>query len=163
MSIDGVHCSIPEPRHDTLSKDPAYFSHKSNGPAVNYELGIAIHESRLVSINGPFKASTHDLTAYRSALKAKIPNGKKIIADGVYARKGTEPELSTPNTHDPPDLREFKRRARARHESFNRRIKTFQVMAVTFRHGLKNHQLCFEAVCVILQYAMEHGHPLFEV
>ena len=38
ISIDGVHCCIYEPRRDPSSK---WFSHKSNGAGLTYELGIA--------------------------------------------------------------------------------------------------------------------------
>ena len=57
MSIDGVHCRIQEPQHPTLSQDPSYYSHKFNGPALHYELGLSIHKSCLVWINGLFIAS----------------------------------------------------------------------------------------------------------
>ena len=36
LSVDGTHCKIQEPKHPTLSRDPAYFSHKHHGPALNY-------------------------------------------------------------------------------------------------------------------------------
>lgn len=53
-------------------------------------------------------------------------------------------------------------RARARQESFNAKIKTFGVLAQNFRHSMEQHKICFEAVCVIVQYKLENGEPLYD-
>ena len=55
------------------------------------------------------------------------------------------------------------RRAHARHEAFNGRLKSFKVLAEKFRHGQEKHKSVFEAVCVIVQYDMENGRPLFDI
>ena len=111
-------------------------------------------------MNGPFKASRHDITIFRrGGLQDMVPEGNRIIGDRGYIG---EPNLiSTPNAHDPAALRKFKSRARARHESFNGRIKNFKCLDERFRHGLNKHKIVFEAVCVICQYQMENGSPLF--
>ena len=54
-------------------------------------------------------------------------------------------------------------RARARHETFNGRIKNFGCLDDRFRHGMEKHKICFEAVCVIVQYQLENGSPLFDI
>jgi hypothetical protein len=91
---------------------------------------------------------------------AKIPAGKKVIGDKGY--RGEKAIISTPNSHDPEDVRHFKSRVRARHESFNAKIKNFACLDVRFRHGIVKHRICFEAVCVIVQYQLENGSPLFD-
>lgn len=112
-------------------------------------------------MNGPFKASRHDITIFRRAgLKDMIPPGHRVIADNGY--KGEAIVVSTPNSHEPSVLRKFKSRARARHESFNGRLKNFRILDERFRHGVNKHQVAFEAVCVIVQYQMELGSPLFD-
>ena len=60
-------------------------------------------------------------------------------------------------------VKSFKRRARARHETFNGRLKNFKILAERFRHGVPKHKAVFEAICVIVQYDMENGHPMFDV
>jgi len=85
----------------------------------------------------------------------------KVIGDNGY--RGERGVVSTPNAHDPEELRKFKSRARARHESFNGRIKNFRCLDVRFRHGIAKHKMVFEAVCVIVQYQLENGSPLFDV
>ena len=112
-------------------------------------------------MRGPFKASRHDITQFRSELLAKIPAGKRAVGDNGY--QGEPDAVSTPNSQDPAVLRKFKSRARARQESFNARIKVFQCLDQRFRHGIKKHKICFEAVCVIVQYQLENGSPLFDV
>ena len=52
---------------------------------------------------------------------------------------------------------------RARHESFCSRIKLFSALDRPFRHGARKHKAVFEAVCVIVQYDMENGRPLWLV
>jgi hypothetical protein len=111
-------------------------------PGLTYELGIAIHQQKLVWIRGPEQSGKGDLQNFRAqnGLKSKIPCGKKVA-----------------------DVRRFKRRARARHEMFNGRCKNFSVLSEMFRHGHEN-KCIFKAVCVIVtQYKIENGHPLFDV
>jgi hypothetical protein len=168
ISVDGVHCRINEPKDPTMSKNPKYYSHKFKQAALTYELGISLSENKLVWMKGPFEAGKHDVTVFRDeGLWDKIPDGKFAIGDRGYLPKKEEIEkretkkTSTPNTHDPRELRKFKSRARARQESFNAKIKNFVVLDVRFRHGIKKHQTVFEAICVIVQYQLENGSPLF--
>ena len=161
LTVDGIHCRIEEPQHATKSKDRSYYSHKFKTAGVDYEIGLSVFDNRLVWINGPMRASRHDITVFRRAgLQAMIPHGHRIIGDNGYA--GEPLIISTPNAHDPSVLRKFKSRARARHESFNGRLKTFKCLEERFRHSLKYHQRVFEATCVICQYQIVNGSPLFD-
>jgi hypothetical protein len=161
VSVDGVHCTTSKPIHPTLSKNPKYYSHKHKQAALMYELGISVYENKLVWMKGPKPASKHDITVYREELMNKIPAGKRAIGDNGY--RGEPSTISTPNSHDSPELHLFKSHARARHETFNGRIKNFKCLSEQFRHGIKKHHICFEAVCVIVQYQLENGSPLFDV
>ena len=80
-SVDGIHCRIYEPKHATESKNPKFYSHKFKQAALNYELALDLWESRLVWMNGPQPAGTHDITVFRSKLLGKTPAGKKGIGD----------------------------------------------------------------------------------
>jgi hypothetical protein len=45
-------------------------------------------------------------------------------------------------------------------------LKRYQVESILserFRHSIQYHKIVFEAECVITQYNMENGHPLFEI
>ena len=152
-----------------------HYSHKFNGAGVGYELGIAIYSSRLVWIAGPFPASRHDLTIFRGgrpdeepkdpeALIFKIPEGKKGIGDSAYtAEAGLGGKMVVSRQEDSVALKIFKARAKARHETFNGRLKAFRVLDIPYRHRQLLHVSVFEAVCVLVQYDLEWGHPLFDM
>ena len=106
LSVDGVHCRIQEPKRATESKDPTYYSQKFNQSGLDYELGIAAYENKLVWMNGPFNASRHDITIFRRAgLKDMIPPGHRVIADNGY--KGEAIVVSKPNSDDPGELKKI--------------------------------------------------------
>ena len=75
--------------------------------------------------------------------------------------------LSTPNDYNVQEVKKFKRRARARQETFNAQLKRFAVLSERFRHGTKNdmelHKKCFEACCILCQFEIESESPLFTV
>ena len=157
--VDGTHCHINEPR---TQPSASWYSKKCNQAGLAYELGISIFNNQLSWIKGPFPAAKHDISIFREegGLKSKIPAGKRAVGDEGY--RG-EQQISTWNTLDTPMVKEFKKRARARHETFNGRIKKFTILDERFHHGVAKHKAVFEAVCVIVQYDMENGHPLFDV
>jgi hypothetical protein len=154
--------------HPDLPYDKKYSSHKHGGKAgLTYELAVSTIEQRLYWVAGPYPAGNNDKQMFRrSGLQEKlVSQGKRAVADGGY--NGVEGGgVSTPNKQDTAATREYKRRVRARHESINARVKNFGILSQTFRHKidrLDKHQTAFEAVCVIVQYQMENGSPLFEV
>ena len=161
LTVDGVHFRINEPFHPRYNKNSKFYSHKFKTSALNYEIGIDLYRSRVVHIRGPYRAAIHDITVFREELMDKIPDGHFCIGDKGYL--GEPAKVMGPNSYDTPAARKFKGRARARHESFNKRIKFFACMELCFRHGIEEHQICLEAVVVICQYEMEMGTPLFDV
>jgi DDE superfamily endonuclease len=125
LSVDGTHCRVREPRSQP---DKNWYSHKHQKPCVAYELGVHLTESKLVWINGPFKAGDSDLVIFRKpdGLKSKIPDNKLVIGDKGYCGEGV---VSTPNPRDNAEVNQCKRRARARHETFNGKIKNFSILS----------------------------------
>jgi DDE superfamily endonuclease len=159
LSVDGTHCSYHEVKHPELPYDPQMYSHKTNQPALAYEVALAVHECKVVSVRGPFKASAHDKTTFISHLHDRIPEGCVGVADRGY--RGVD-NLSIPNPHDSVEVRTFKQRVRARQESFFKRIKRFAAVRDQRHHtGFEKHRWTFEAACVIVQYQFENGSPLF--
>lgn len=161
FSVDGVHFRIEEPQHERYSKNTSFYSHKFKTSALNYEIAIDLATSRIVHTRGPYRAAIHDITVFREELMNKIPDGHFCIGDKGYI--GELQKVMGPNSHDTPEVRQFKGRARARHESCNKRIKMFEIMDACFRHGIDEHEECFDAVVVICQYQFELGSPLFDV
>ena len=159
-SVDGTHCHIYEQRTRPSTK---WYSHKFNGPGVVYELAVDLYDDKLLWVNGPFQAGDSDIAVFRKpgGLSTKVPIGRKLIADNGY--HGQEHQISAPNRYDAPEVNEFKRRARSRHETFNKRIKDFSIISTRFRSDVEKHQTAFESVCILVQYDIENGHPLFRI
>ena len=163
ITVDGTHCWIKEPSHPDWSQDREYYSHKFNKAGINYELGIAISTSRLVWMNGPFKAGKSDNKIFRDfGLKDLLESiGKKAIGDKGY--NGHRNVCSTFNAHDSRNVKKFKSRALKRHENFNNMTKRFECLRGRFRHGVDRFATMFEAICVICQLQMEDDMPLYDV
>jgi hypothetical protein len=163
LTVDGTHCWLEEPQHPEWSQDTSFYSHKFNKAGVNYELGILLWESRLVWMKGPTRAGSNDITNFVSGglRDALLQMGKKAIGDGGYS--GHQKAISTPNRHDQRNVAKFKSRALKRHEKFNGMIKAFDSLSGRFRHSVSRFATCFEAVCVVCQYQLEHGRPLYTV
>ena len=163
ISVDGTHCWIEEPKHREFSQDTAFYSHKFNKAGLNYELGILLWESRLVWMKGPTRAGSNDVANFvNGGLQEKLLlMNKKAIGDSGY--NGHQSTISTPNGSDPRNVAKFKSRALKRHEKFNGRAKSFDCLQGRFRHSVARFATCFEAVCVICQYQMENGKPLYNI
>lgn len=181
-SVDCVHCPVNEFRTDPHSK---WYSHKLNAAGLTYEVVIDVCSSNALWVAGPKPASTHDITFFRggtevskdrkkneatwdsNALYFQIPKDKRLIGDSGY--KGEPKKISTTSREHNEEVKEFFARAKSRQESFNTRLKFFNVLSGCFRHGkgvadkLEFHKICFEAVCVLVQYDMENGHPLLVI
>jgi DDE superfamily endonuclease len=159
-TVDGTHCRIYEQRKDP---SPKWFSQKFNGPGLTYEIIIDVRRQQVLHINGPHEAGQNDIGVFRKpeGVSDRIPAGKKLIGDKGY--RGEPDKISTPSPHDALDAAEYKKRARARHETFNKRIKSFGMLKQTFRSDIAYHRMAFEAVCVLVQYDIETDHPLFAV
>lgn len=167
LSVDGIHFWIDEPRKDP---DAGHCSHKNNKAGVGYEIGLLIWHNRAVWGDGPFKPATHDKTKYEelSGLQSLIPYGKLVVGDRGYRGESIEEHgqyrtLSTRNTCDTSQVKDFKRRVRARHENFNARLTAFNILKNRFRHGRDRHQAVFNAVLVLVQFDLENGNPLWDV
>ena len=129
---------------------------------MSYEIAIHLYDNKVAWINGPFQAGDYDITIFRKegGLKTKIPPGKLVIADKGYIG---DDQISTPNEMDSNEVKAFKRRARARQESFNGRVKELRVLSECFRSDPGKHEILFEAVSVLVQFSMENGRPLMEM
>jgi len=163
VSVDGVHFRIEEPLHPTYKRDKQYFSHKFGRAGLDYEIAISIFESKVVWINGPFKAGKHDVRIFKEdGLMQLIPQGKRVIADRGYC--GAAEVVSYRNDLDTEEVKEFKRRALSRHENFNNRIHTFKSLQELFRHSHEKHGIAFDTVVVICQLELLlNASPLFDV
>lgn len=123
--------------------------------------------NKLVWLNGPFPASTSDITIFRSrpndeeSLKAQIPEGKRVIGDSGY--KGEPEVVSISREGDDQETKKFKARAKSRQETFNGRLKNFRILVLPFRHGHDKHRKPMVACCILVQMEIQNGRGLFEL
>lgn len=164
-TVDGTHFRNQEIAHPEIPKDPSIFSFKHQSPGFNYEIVVALRESKIIWFSGPYEAGDwNDIKIFgKKGLKDKLKSlGKKVIADKGY--KGCPRLISLPNSYDSKKVSQFKSRARCRHEKLNGKIAEFECMNnAGFRHTKEKLQACFEAVAVIVQYKMEMGEPLYDI
>jgi hypothetical protein len=132
-------------------------------------------------INGPFAASTHDITILRGgslneskskwnkkALYFNIPDSiRKLVGDSGYS--GQPDKVTTTSDAHSPETKSLFSRIKSMLESCNGRFKNFNVINHPFRQKggteekLRKHKAAFEAVAVLVQYDIENGRSLFEI
>jgi hypothetical protein len=147
-------------------------SEKFNGPGVKYEVAVCIRTGWIVHTHGPFPCGEwHDLTVARDNLCYKLAgsefDNEMALADGGY-QDGYE-FFETPTGHNNHDQR-MKAKARARHETINRRFKQWAIMGERFRADPSEHGKYFNAVANLTQflimtvpYFQENGRRLFHI
>ena len=144
--MDGIDFRIQEP----TPFNPRWWTHKFNGAGLRYEIAICIQTGECVWINGPIAPCywTDDKIAKEKGLWDCLGPGEKFLADGVYTGWRAE----TPTGHNNYD-QYMKAVARARHETFNGRLKRFGVLTQKFRHGVEKHGPVTHAIAFTI------GHP----
>jgi DDE superfamily endonuclease len=174
-TIDDTDCRMWEKRaHHNMNIDKSFYSQKLNHAGLKYELIMHLTKPRCMAIVGPNKCAKHDMDVFRQEtkqeMKTSMPPGKMLIADSIF-KPGKKPEhqdeigmFALPSSADPDELRRFKSRARARHESFNGRLKHFAFLRDGYRGvDIDKHGSAFKAICVIVQYQMDNGSPIFAI
>ena len=164
LYVDCVDTIIEEPD----KSDPWWYSHKSNGPGLRYELGTSIQSGLICWVNGPWRAGLWpDETIFRRGLYFELEDNEPVLADRGYRQTdddGGELVFFTPNT---PGLTDAHRRAygrvHARHEGVNGKLKKFAVLSDRFRHDLDLHGECFFAVVALVQVSMMVEETPYEV
>ena len=155
-TVDGTDFAVNEV-HPTQRE---LYSHKIKSAALRYEIAISINGGDIVHINGPFHAGAwSDLRIFHEKLKGKLLPGEMVEADSGYA--GDPNTVRLPNHHGSAQEKEMKARARARHETCNRRFKQMAILKNRFRHPLWKHGMVFEAIAVSIQIDINTGNSLF--
>ena len=95
----------------------------------------------------------------------RLEDVERVEADKGY--RGASGKVDLPHEclgrSNPIKQRRSKALVRARHETLNKRLKQFNCLKMIFRHDLSKHKTTFKAVCVITQYTLECGNPLFRI
>jgi len=118
-TFDGTHFRNQEIAHPDMPKDPSIFSFKHHSAGFNYEIVVALQESKIVWFSGPDEAG--DWNKIKKGLRAKLKRlGKQVIADKGY--RGYPKLISLPNSYDSKEVSKFKSRARCHQEKLNGKI-----------------------------------------
>ena len=165
-SVDGSHKKSNETRHPTLKKDPKLFSFKHHCAGFNVQVVLHLFESRILDVFVSRGGENDMGNVNRSNLLNKIPPGKRCIVDGGY--DGHYDKLSGYNQFDSDQMVWFKKRAKARHETVNKRCSDYDVLMKKFTHAREKFPMCMFAVAVLIQYGLEDTNPesampLFEI
>jgi DDE superfamily endonuclease len=137
-----------------------WFSHKFHGPGLRYEVAVCIQTGDIVWINGPFACGRWpDIKIFRLQLRDLLSPGEMVEADRGY--RGEPTKIRTPDEFVSLTDRKAKSRARARHETVNKRLKQWGSLKQRFRHDLGKHKLVFAAVAVCTQLCFEMGEQPF--
>jgi hypothetical protein len=158
VTVDGTDCQIFEPT--PFSKD--WFSHKFKAAGLRYEVAVCIQTGDIVWIHGPFQCGKWpDIKIFRSKLIDHLAPGEMVEADKGY--RGERHKIRTADNYLSRTDRKAKKKARARHETVNKRLKQWGCLKQIFRHDPRKHKLVFKAVAVCTQLCFEHGETPFQV
>ena len=93
--------------------------------------------------------------AHHKAYESLVERSIKGIGDKGY--RGVSECISTRNPFDPPEIYEFKDRVLARQETYNLRLKKWDILSEAFHHDLEFHEPCFKAVNTITICQLGNG------
>ena len=103
--------------------------------------------------NGPFPCgSWPDLRIARNDIVYLIDEEEKILADGGYSDGNQFFEV--PHKGERSEDQRMKARARARHETVNRRFKMWNILKSIFRHDIGKHGKVMMAIVNITHMLM---------
>lgn len=163
ITVDCRDHKIWEKKHPRYNIDKAYGSKKHGYHAsLKYEMAVSIFHDQICWINGPFKASVHDITIFREhGLKQKLlrdyPNSYVSVDRGYKSSEPDEDMLAWPNGKDPLDLKKFKSLSRCREEDVNGRMSKFMCLNREFIYSVDKHKECYYSAAVIIQYQLNCG------
>ena len=136
-------------------------SHKLKAAGLRYEIAICIQTGEPVWINGPFPCGRWpDLRIAREALVYALDPGEYYLADGGY-RDGNQYSVTPTGLNFFEDHQ--KAVVRARHETYNKRLKQWGALRQLYRHDRTTHSQVFRAIANIVQVTIMNGEPLFDL
>ena len=161
MVVDCTDCPILEPH----PFDRGWYSHKTNGPGLRWEIGTSIQNGDICWINGPFASGAWpDEIIFRHDLRQQLEPNELVHADRGYRNYQGDPmQFITPNVPCTYGMLRGNQVARARHEAINGRFKRFRILSSPFRHELHKHSTCFRAVATLVQLQLRHDEPAFQI
>ncbi len=162
MLIDGTDFQITQ--KDPATRGNASASHKYAGKSAHrYELGIDILAGNLVWVSRPYPAGKwNDINFFLNELAHCLEPGERVEANNGYVRHADK--IKCPNNDcNPEENLAMQARLRSRHETFNARLKFWDMLRQVYRHGITQHRNVFYVCAVLTQLAVTNNEPLFQV
>ena len=169
LSVDGTHERTNEPRDDEMRRNPKNYSFKHNFAGLNYQVAVHLFKDQIAYAHTGDPGSVHDLTAMRNEFIGLLPEGARVVADSGFTGKSEEEKriFAVANPFDTERSRQFKKRAKPRQESVNKRLKDYGCLDHRWTDGIARHHIAFGACLVLVQYAIEDtsstGEPLITI
>ena len=155
VTVDGTDFGIGEP----FPFNKKWKSPKMKGAAVKYEVAISIFSGDIVWIYGPHRGGKHDITIFKEKLKDMLEEDEMVEADRGY--KGLCEFIRTNFDYESAAEGMEKSELRSRHETVNRRFKSWGILQQAFRSDRRRHQFVFYAIAVMTQMSIDNGNVLF--
>ena len=166
MSVDGADFMIEEPWPYKKGASSKWYTSKYDGAGLRYEVGVSILGGKIVWINGPLLPGKYnDHTIFKNkGLLSHLEDGERVETDDGYIFLDPEFTKARSSIFHPEDMKDLRNTVRARHETINRRMKVFKILANKFHHSdLGKHQDCFNAVAVLVQFALERKEQIWDI
>ena len=164
MSVDGTDFETMEPGPYVKRINKKYFSHKFRGPGLRYEFGICILTGECVWINGPFLCGKkNDCTIFLEGMANCLESFERVEGDDGYADACPRYTKVPGSLVAKKERKEMASAVRARHETFNKRLKQFASMRHVWHHDIKKHAIAVRAVAVLTQVILHYDKSLFQV
>ena len=161
VTVDGTDFPIVEPWQFELEFNRKFYSHKFKQSGLRYEVAIAVYTGDIVWFHGPFPCGAfNDLKIFSLKLQTMLPFREKVISDKGY--RGN-PFCMTPEDSLNEEHKKFMAKARARHETVNRRFKQWGCLKQLWRHDRKKHHFVFKVVATLVQIEFDRGKKPFQV
>ncbi|KAJ3293818.1 hypothetical protein HDU76_007006 [Blyttiomyces sp. JEL0837] len=156
MYVDGTDFKVQEER--PLNKD--LFSHKLNHAGFRYQVATANAVPKIVWWSGGVPCGAWpDLRMVRETLVPLLEPGERVAADKGY--RG-EPKVVTHLEGRTPEITKHNQMLKlmgARHETVNKQLKDFGVLAQTYRGDKAFHPIIFGAVAQITNVKFQRYPP----
>ena len=160
VTVDGTDFRINNPKRF----DKIWYCHKFNHAAVRYEVAVSIQSGDIVWIHGPFPVGGWpDINIFRHSLLSHLSEGERVVADLGYRGEAPQYVKCPGSAYSTEETVTMQSKARARHETMNKRLKQWGCLFHQYRHSLSKHGDVFRAVAVITQLSFRHDTPLYQV
>ena len=144
-----------------MKNSRGFYSHKTHGSCVRYQITVGIRTGEIVHLEGPYPAGHWpDINIYRRNLKELLEEDEMVVADLGY--RGDETVI-TPDDSTNPHVLQLMSTARGRHEGINGLFKQFRILRDMYRHDRSKHEKIVKCVAILVQLKIQRGEGTYDI